>query len=100
MEMVIRRMQRQSASTKFAKTLSLRGGLAFTQMFSLKQATSTTAIFSSHRFILISCFSYFYAVLLSWPSNKNVLSNGEPPTLTPFSPPFTPASLHFALGFI
>ena len=61
---------------------------------------STTAIFSSHRFILISRSSYFHTALLSWPSNKNALSNGEPPTLTLPSPPFTPASLHFTLGFV
>ncbi|KAF8954515.1 hypothetical protein BDZ97DRAFT_1928179 [Flammula alnicola] len=59
---------------------------------------STTAIFSSHRFILVSRSSYFHTALIAWPSPKNVPN--EPPTLILPSPPFTPASLHFTLGFI
>ena len=59
---------------------------------------STTAIFSSHRFILVSRSSYFHTALLAWPVHKN--ATAEPPTLTLPSPPFTPASLHFTLGFI
>ncbi|KAF9553521.1 hypothetical protein CPC08DRAFT_226217 [Agrocybe pediades] len=59
---------------------------------------STTAIFSSHRFILVSRSSYFHTALLAWPVHKN--ATNEPPTLTLPSPPFTPASLHFTLGFI
>lgn len=62
---------------------------------------STTAIFSSHRFILVSRSSYFHTELLGWP-NKSALeqTDGEPPTIQLPSPPFTPASLHFTLGFI
>ncbi|KIM37117.1 hypothetical protein M413DRAFT_31068 [Hebeloma cylindrosporum] len=62
---------------------------------------STTAIFSSHRFILVSRSSYFHTALISWPSPKNAATDAnEPPMLTLPSPPFTPASLHFTLGFI
>ncbi|KAJ2912999.1 hypothetical protein MD484_g7423, partial [Candolleomyces efflorescens] len=63
---------------------------------------STTAIFSSHRFILVSRCPYFRDLLLNWPTNntKNATANDEPPTLTLPSPPFTPASLHFTLGYI
>ena len=63
---------------------------------------STTAIFSSHRFILVSRSPYFHTALLTWPSNNSALTqaNGEPPILTLPSPPFTPASLHFTLGFL
>lgn len=63
---------------------------------------NTTAIFSAHRFILVSRSSYFHTALLTWPSNKPAPSqgNGEPPTLSLPSPPFTPASLHFTLGFL
>lgn len=59
---------------------------------------STTAIFSSHRFILVSRCPYFHDLLLNWPATKN--APDEPPTLTLPSPPFTPASLHFTLGYI
>ena len=62
---------------------------------------STTAIFSSHRFILVSRSSYFHTALISWPSPKYAATDAsEPPMLTLPSPPFTPASLHFTLGFI
>ncbi|KAF7319186.1 hypothetical protein HMN09_00255100 [Mycena chlorophos] len=54
-------------------------------------------VFSSHRFVLASRCQYFHTALLSWPSNK--LST-DTPTLSLPSPPFTPASLHFTLGFI
>lgn len=62
---------------------------------------NTTAIFSSHRFILVSRSSYFHTELLAWP-NKTALArtDSEPPTIKLPSPPFTPASLHFTLGFI
>ncbi|KAJ8520850.1 hypothetical protein ONZ45_g2358 [Pleurotus djamor] len=59
----------------------------------------TTAVFSSHRFVLISRSSYFYNALMSW-SNPSKHLSGEPATITLPSPPFTPASLHFTLGFI
>ncbi|KAF9521830.1 hypothetical protein CPB83DRAFT_801138 [Crepidotus variabilis] len=63
---------------------------------------NTTAIFSSHRFILVSRSSYFHDALISWTNKTSTpsQSNNEPPTLTLPSPPFTPASLHFTLGFI
>ncbi|TFK37914.1 hypothetical protein BDQ12DRAFT_631641 [Crucibulum laeve] len=59
---------------------------------------ATTAIFSSHRFILVSRSPYFHTALLDWPSKPS--PGNEPPTLTLPSPPFTPASLHFTLGFL
>ncbi|KAF5347963.1 hypothetical protein D9756_010219 [Leucocoprinus leucothites] len=65
--------------------------------FSSTSHESTTAIFSSHRFILVSRSPYFYDALLSWPLKS---SKEEIPTLTLPSPPFTPPSLHFTLGFI
>ncbi|KDR66670.1 hypothetical protein GALMADRAFT_147723 [Galerina marginata CBS 339.88] len=72
---------------------------------------STTAIFSSHRFILVSRSAYFADALSSWPTAAKHLSSAssstplpsstsDPPTLTLPSPPFTPASLHFTLGFL
>ncbi|KAF8155388.1 hypothetical protein B0H34DRAFT_798582 [Crassisporium funariophilum] len=76
--------------------------IALTGNFSASQHENTTAIFSSHRFILVSRSSYFHTALLSWPSPPKTPSgnNSEPPTLTLPSPPFTPASLHFTLGFM
>ncbi|KAJ7191807.1 hypothetical protein GGX14DRAFT_338343, partial [Mycena pura] len=61
-------------------------------------------VFSSHRFILASRCSYFHTALLSWPAPSKPLSSSfsgaEPLTISLPSPPFTPASLHFTLGFI
>ncbi|KAJ7935967.1 hypothetical protein B0H13DRAFT_1947640 [Mycena leptocephala] len=63
-------------------------------------------VFSSHRFILASRCSYFHTALVSWPSPSKPLSSSlsssgtDPLTLSLPSPPFTPASLHFTLGFI
>ena len=59
---------------------------------------TTTAIFSSHRFILVSRSPYFRDAL-SWHSTKQQPGD-DPPTLSLPSPPFTPASLHFTLGFM
>jgi len=102
-EMMIRRMQKQSVRKDLVfmwrSHLYSDVRLARTGNFGGSHE-STTAIFSSHRFILISRPSYFHTVLLSWHSKENALSNGEPPTLTLPSPPFTPASLHFTLGFV
>ncbi|KAF9030400.1 hypothetical protein BJ165DRAFT_1535704 [Panaeolus papilionaceus] len=62
---------------------------------------STTAIFSSHRFILVSRSPYFYDALLSWPTKPQPPGTAkEIPIVTLPSPPFTPASLHFTLGFL
>ncbi|KAF5375735.1 hypothetical protein D9615_009407 [Tricholomella constricta] len=68
--------------------------IALTGNFSSSNHESTTAIFSSHRFVLVSRSPYFHTALIAWP-NKH-----EQQTLTLPSPPFTPASLHFTLGFI
>ena len=77
--------------------------IALTGNFSSSSTPShdntTTAIFSSHRFILVSRSPYFQDALLSWPS-KVQQQGSEQPTLNLPSPPFTPASLHFTLGFI
>ncbi|KAF9456177.1 hypothetical protein BDZ94DRAFT_1327146 [Collybia nuda] len=72
--------------------------IALTGNFSSSNHESTTAIFSSHRFILASRSPYFHTALIGWPQKSAVA--GEPLTLTLPSPPFTPASLHFTLGFI
>ncbi|KAI0031847.1 hypothetical protein K488DRAFT_51136 [Vararia minispora EC-137] len=63
----------------------------------------TAAVFSTHRFMLVSRSAYFHNALIAWPSSKsdpNSKDKDEPPTLTLPSPPFTPPSLHFILGFI
>ncbi|KII84313.1 hypothetical protein PLICRDRAFT_167831 [Plicaturopsis crispa FD-325 SS-3] len=73
--------------------------IALTGSFSSTNHESTTAIFSSHRFILVSRSPYFHSQLLSWGVPQQSKSD-EPLTITLPSPPFTPASLHFTLGFI
>jgi hypothetical protein len=64
-------------------------------------------VFSSHRFILASRSPYFHTALVSWPApapSKSLTSSikdlSDVLTLTLPSPPFTPASLHFTLGFL
>lgn len=71
--------------------------IALTGNFSSSNHESTTAIFSSHRFMLVSRSPYFRTQLQQWGVKQ---TPGEPLTLTLPSPPFTPASLHFTLGFI
>ncbi|KAI0739276.1 hypothetical protein C8Q80DRAFT_1112299 [Daedaleopsis nitida] len=71
--------------------------IALTGSFSSTNHESATAIFSSHRFILASRSPYFSTQLLQWGVKP---TPGEPLTLNLPSPPFTPASLHFTLGFI
>lgn len=71
--------------------------IALTGNFSSTNHESATAIFSSHRFILASRVPYFRTQLLQWGVKH---TPGEPLTLTLPSPPFTPASLHFTLGYI
>ncbi|KAF8877625.1 hypothetical protein BD779DRAFT_1677242 [Infundibulicybe gibba] len=61
---------------------------------------NTTAIFTSHRFILISHPPYFHTALISWLNPTSKQSPSEPSILTLPSPPFTPAPFHFTLGFI
>ena len=71
--------------------------IALSGTFSSHNHEPTTAIFSSHRFILVSRSPYFRAQLLQWNTSPK---NNEPLTLSLPSPPFTPASLHFTLGFL
>lgn len=78
--------------------------ISLTGTFSTSNPEHTTAIFSSHRFILVSRSPYFRAQLLTWGAKATVSAGspapGEPLTVTLPSPPFTPASLHFTLGYI
>ncbi|KZT62467.1 hypothetical protein CALCODRAFT_489830 [Calocera cornea HHB12733] len=86
-------------------------------MSAVKQATEEAeqqmALFSTHRFILISRAQYFRALLLNSPFAPPALSTATSPTspTTPSgvdntptislpSPPFTPPSLHFMLGYL
>ena len=71
--------------------------IALNGSFASTNHETATAIFSSHRFILVSRSPYFHTQLLSWGVAPKP---GEPLILTLPSPPFTPASLHFTLGFI
>jgi hypothetical protein len=56
---------------------------------------SSTAIFTAHRFILASRSPYFASVLLNPSSFRPSTADIHLPT-----PPFTPAALHFCLGYI
>lgn len=71
--------------------------IALSGTFSSTNHEPAIAIFSSHRFILVSRSPYFHAQLLNW---AQPAKPGEPITVTLPSPPFTPASLHFTLGYI
>lgn len=95
----------------------------FASSHSNGERESTTAIFSSHRFLLVSRSSYFRTALQTWntpqkpgamalsPSRSTadsaslahlpiVPASADAPLLTLPAPPFTPASLHFTLGFL
>lgn len=73
--------------------------IALTGPFS-PDSEEATAVFSSHRFILASRSPYFRALFLSGFASVAGSSSSAPITITLPSPPFTPASLHFTLGFI
>jgi hypothetical protein len=62
----------------------------------------SAAIFSTHRFMLVSRSTYFHNALIAWPSAKPDADEDtdEPLTLSLPAPPFTPPALHFILGFI
>jgi len=81
--------------------------IALTGSFSSVNHESSTAIFSSHRFMLVTRSPYFHTSLKSWGKTANAIAKSpsgsgeeEPLTITLPSPPFTPASLHFALGYM
>ena len=57
---------------------------------STSHGDTTTAIFSSHRFILVSRSPYFLAELLSWPPSIRQQPGTEPPILNLPSPLFMP----------
>lgn len=56
---------------------------------------SSTAVFTSHRFILCSRSPYFASVLLNPAFKPQTTADIHLPT-----PPFTPAALHFCLGYM
>jgi hypothetical protein len=91
--------------------------IALTGTFSSSNHETSTAVFSSHRFVLVSRSPYFHTQLLKWgvpvpistpPKSLASVTTAERErerekeimTLTLPSPPFTPASLHFTLGYI
>jgi hypothetical protein len=65
---------------------------------SVPEEETASAQFSSHRFMLVSRSAYFRTQLLGGFANPT--SDGTALTLNLPSPPFTPASLHFVLGYI
>ncbi|KAI6029532.1 hypothetical protein BKA83DRAFT_25502 [Pisolithus microcarpus] len=82
--------------------------ISLTGNFSSSNPEHTTAVFSTHRFILISRSPFFRAQLLTWASPQSAKTptvtapsnSNDPFTIHLPSPPFTPASLHFTLGYI
>lgn len=61
-------------------------------------AEDSTVVFFSHRFILVSRSPYFRGALLS--EFRAPIASSGPLTLTLPSTAFTPASLHWSLGFM
>ena len=81
--------------------------ISLTGNFSSANHESATAIFSSHRFMLVTRSPYFHTSLKSWGKTATAIAKSasasgeeEPLTITLPSPPFTPASLHFTLGYM
>jgi hypothetical protein len=72
--------------------------IALDGTFASTNHETTTAVFSTHRFMLVARSPYFYTQFLNWgvPPAKP----GEQLTVSLPGPPFTPASLHFTLGYI
>ncbi|KAG8925168.1 hypothetical protein FRC02_009876 [Tulasnella sp. 418] len=67
----------------------------------LAEDAQPIAVFSSHRFILASRSQYFRNLLLSPMLSQPPPGSAELPiTVSLPSPPFTPPSLHFILGYI
>ncbi|CAE7231080.1 unnamed protein product [Rhizoctonia solani] len=75
--------------------------ITLTGNFSSTNTEIATAVFSSHRFILVSRVPYFRTLLSTSfaPVGQNICSANPLPLNLP-APPFTPASLHFTLGFV
>ncbi|CAE6441152.1 unnamed protein product [Rhizoctonia solani] len=75
--------------------------ITLTGNFSSSNSDIATAVFSSHRFILVSRVPYFRTLLSTSfaPVGQNICSSNPLPLNLP-APPFTPASLHFTLGFV
>lgn len=76
--------------------ISLTGNFSSTPA----NADASTAIFSAHRFVLASRSPYFRAQLLGGFAQPPTAAPGGPITISLPSPPFTPASLHFTLGYL
>lgn len=72
----------------------------FSSSTSTQDDPTVTPVFSSHRFILVSRSPYFRNLLLGKSFALPTPPPGQPLILHLPSPPFTPASLHFTLGFI
>lgn len=64
----------------------------------LEETTATTATFTTHKFILASRSPYFAQLLLN-PGGFRSVDPAKGEIKLP-SPPFTPASMHFCLGFM
>ncbi|KAG8859862.1 hypothetical protein FRB91_006288 [Serendipita sp. 411] len=64
------------------------------------EAEETAVVFFSHRFVLVSRSPYFHKVLQSSFQRPASPVDGSPLTLHLPSTAFTPASLHWALGFM
>ncbi|EUC65177.1 CAP-gly domain protein [Rhizoctonia solani AG-3 Rhs1AP] len=75
--------------------------ITLTGSFSSSNSEVASAVFSSHRFILVSRVPYFRTLLSTTfaPVGQNICSSNPLPLNLP-APPFTPASLHFTLGFV
>ncbi|WVQ68951.1 uncharacterized protein L199_007160 [Kwoniella botswanensis] len=61
---------------------------------------SSTAVFTSHKFILSSRSPYFASALLNHSSFRPTTNGTGTSDIHLPTPPFTPASLHFCLGYI
>lgn len=60
---------------------------------------SSTSVFTAHRFVLVSRSPYFSSLLLNHSAFRPASAGGIGDIHLP-TPPFTPASLHFCLGWM
>ncbi|ORY22450.1 hypothetical protein BCR39DRAFT_551657 [Naematelia encephala] len=61
---------------------------------------SSTAVFTAHKFILASRSPYFTSLLLNTAAFKPLGGSGATADIHLPTPPFTPAALHFCLGYM
>ncbi|KAF5329643.1 hypothetical protein D9619_009513 [Psilocybe cf. subviscida] len=87
----------------WAKRIECDMSLTIAEQYSISGAQdlqSPHPVFPCHRFVLASRSTYFSAALMGWLAHKTAIPVGAQVALTLPTPPFSPMSVYFTLGFI